>query len=92
MKDQFNESKVTPAKVSTILLNEIHPFFGGKGRTCKAMFTHDNKIKKTKNLLINQKFYNIKWCSKNKTWNRWIFILVTLTVFLKGWKVPIKKK
>ena len=60
MKDQFNESKVTPAKISSIILNEIHPFYDGKGRTYKAMFIHDNKIKKAKNLLINQKFNNIK--------------------------------
>ena len=92
MKDQFNESKVTPAEISSIILNEIHSFYDGKVRAYKAMFTHDNKIKKAKNLLINQKFNNIKWCSKNKTWNRWIFILVILTVFLKGWKVLIKKK
>ena len=34
-----------------MLLNEIHPFYDGNGRTCKILFANDDKI----NLLMKQK-------------------------------------
>ena len=44
--DQFNERKITPAKFYSILLNEIHPFYDGNGRTWKILFGNDvTKIK-----------------------------------------------
>ena len=52
--DQFNERKITPAKLYSILLNEIHSFYDGNGGACKILFTNDSKI----NLLIRQKLKN----------------------------------
>ena len=44
--DQFNERKITPAKFYSILLNDIHPFYDGNGRTWKILFGNDvTKIK-----------------------------------------------
>ena len=43
--DQFNERKITPLKFYSILLNEIHPFYDGNGRTCEILFANDDKIK-----------------------------------------------
>ena len=47
--DQFNERKITPrpitpAKFYSQLLNGIHPFYNGNGRTCKILFAKDDKI------------------------------------------------
>ena len=33
--DQFNERKITSTKFYSILLNKIHTFYDGNGRTCK---------------------------------------------------------
>ena len=33
--DQFNERKLTTSNFYSILLNKIHPFYGGNGMTCK---------------------------------------------------------
>ena len=41
--DQFNEKKITPTKFYSILLNEIHPFSYGNGRTCKILFANEDK-------------------------------------------------
>ena len=41
--DQFNEKKITPTKFYSILLNEIHPFSYGNGRTCKTLFATEDK-------------------------------------------------
>ena len=57
-KHQFNGKKITPVRCYTILLNKIHPFFDGKGRTCKILCTNDDKIinlsteQKSKKLII----------------------------------------
>ena len=32
--DQFRERKITSSKFYSILLNKIHPFYDGNGRTC----------------------------------------------------------
>ena len=50
--DQFNESKITPLKFYSTLLNEINPFYDGNSRTCKILFGQEFK---TINLLIRQK-------------------------------------
>ena len=39
--DQFHERKTTSAKFYSILLNKIHPFYDGNGRTCKILFAND---------------------------------------------------
>ena len=49
--DQFNERKITPTKFYSILLNEIHPFYDGNGRTYKILFANNDKI----NFLLRQK-------------------------------------
>ena len=49
--DHLNERKFTPVKLYLIVLNEIHPFYYGNGRTCKILFANDDKI----NLLMRQK-------------------------------------
>ena len=43
---QFSERKITSVKVYSILLNEIHPFYEGNGRTCKILFVCNDKINK----------------------------------------------
>ena len=43
--DQFNERKITSTKFYSILLNKIHPFYDGNGRTCKILFTNDDIIR-----------------------------------------------
>ena len=45
MIDQFNERKITSTKFYLMLLNKIHPFYDGNGRTCKTLFTNDNMIR-----------------------------------------------
>ena len=52
--DQFNEKKVFPKKIYSILLNEMHPFYDGSGRTYKILFANYDKT----NLLMRQKFKN----------------------------------
>ena len=42
--DQFNESKITAAKFYSILLNKIHAFYDGNGRSCKILCANDDKI------------------------------------------------
>ena len=42
--DQFNERKITPTKFYSILLNKIHPFYDGNGRTCKIQVADDVMI------------------------------------------------
>ena len=44
--DQFHENKIAPVRFYSILLNEIHPFYDGNGRTCKILLANDDKIKK----------------------------------------------
>ena len=34
---QFSERKITSTKFYSILLNKIHPFYDGNGRTCKIL-------------------------------------------------------
>ena len=36
--DQFNKRKITPTKLFSMLLNGIHSFYDGNGRTCKILF------------------------------------------------------
>ena len=43
--DQFNERKITSTEFYSILLNKIHPFYDGNGRTCKILFANDDIIK-----------------------------------------------
>ena len=43
--DQFNERKITSTKFYSMLLNKIHPFYDGNGRTCKILFTNDDIIR-----------------------------------------------
>ena len=43
--DQDNERKITFTKRYSILLNKIHPFDDGNGRTCKMLFANDDMIK-----------------------------------------------
>ena len=33
--DKFSERKITPEKFYLLLLNEMHPFYDGHGRTCR---------------------------------------------------------
>ena len=35
--NQFNERKITSTKFYSILLNKIHPFYDGNGRTGKCL-------------------------------------------------------
>ena len=43
--DQFNERKITSTKFYSILLNKIHPFYDGNGRTCEILFANDDIIR-----------------------------------------------
>ena len=43
--DQFSERKITSTKFYSILLNKIHPFYDGNGRTCKTLFAIDDIIR-----------------------------------------------
>ena len=43
--DQFNERKITSTKFYSILLNKIHPFYDGNGRTCKILFANDDILR-----------------------------------------------
>ena len=43
--DQFNERKITSTKFYSILLNKIHPFYDGNGKTCKILFANDDIIR-----------------------------------------------
>ena len=43
--DQFNERKITSTKFYSILLNKIHPFYDGSGRTCEMLFANDDIIR-----------------------------------------------
>ena len=65
----LKENNLTPAKFYSILVNEIHPFDDGNGRTCKMLFGNENKV-------INE--------TKIKTNNiKWIFVILnTHCVFL----------
>ena len=49
--DQFNVRKITPV----ILLNKIHKFYNGNGRTCNILFANDDKT----NFLMKQKSKNL---------------------------------
>ena len=40
--DQFNERKTTSTKFYSILLNKIHSFYDGNGRTCQILFVNDD--------------------------------------------------
>ena len=42
--DQFSERKITSTKFYSMLLNKIHPFYDGDGRTCEILRTNDDKI------------------------------------------------
>ena len=43
--DQFNERKITSTKLYSILINKIHQFYDGNGRTCKMLFANDDTIR-----------------------------------------------
>ena len=43
--DQFSERKLTSAKFYSILLNKMHSFYDGNGRTCKKLFANDDIIR-----------------------------------------------
>ena len=43
--DQFNEREITSTKFYSILLNKIHPFYDGSGRTCEMLFANDDIIR-----------------------------------------------
>ena len=55
IKVQFNERKIMSAQFYSILLNKIHPFYDGNGRTCWY-----NKTKYIDKLSIKQ-CYHIPW-------------------------------
>ena len=42
--DQFNERKIISTKFHSILLNKIHPFYDGNGRTCQILFANDDTV------------------------------------------------
>ena len=42
--DSFKYRKITPVKFYSILLNKVHPFYDGNGRTSKKLFTNYDKI------------------------------------------------
>ena len=42
--DQSDERKITYTKFYSILLNKIHPFYYGNGRTCKILFANDDMV------------------------------------------------
>ena len=50
--DQFHEMKITPVKFYSITLSKIHILYDGSGRTCKPLFSNDDKVK---SLLMRQK-------------------------------------
>ena len=43
--DQFNGRKITSTKFYSILLNKIHQFYDGNGRTCKILCANDDVIR-----------------------------------------------
>ena len=43
--DQFNGRKIISTKFYSILLNKIHPFYDGNGRTCKILCAYDDVIR-----------------------------------------------
>ena len=43
--DQLNERKITSTKFYSILLNKIHPFYDGNGRTYNILFANDDIIR-----------------------------------------------
>ena len=43
--NQFNERKITSTKFYSILLNKIHSFCDGNGRTIKILFASDDMIR-----------------------------------------------
>ena len=43
--DQFNERKITTTKLFYVLLNKIHPFYDGSGRTCKILSANNGIIR-----------------------------------------------
>ena len=45
--DQFNERKITSTKFYSILLNKIHSFYNGNGKTCKIQFANDDITRQT---------------------------------------------
>ena len=47
---QFTKMKITPVKLYSILLHEIHQFCDGNGTTCKNLFPNDDKIKRNVNI------------------------------------------
>ena len=51
---QLNERKITYAKFYSILLNNIHLFYDGNGRTCKILFANDDRIRQS--ILTNLKY------------------------------------
>ena len=42
--DHFSERKIISRKFYSILLNKIHPFYDGDGRTCEILCANDAKI------------------------------------------------
>ena len=50
--DQFHEMKITPVKFHSITLSKIHTIYDGNDRTCKPLFSNDDKVK---SLLMRQK-------------------------------------
>ena len=43
--DQFNERRIIYTKFYSILLNKIHLFYDGNGRTRKILFANDDIIR-----------------------------------------------
>ena len=39
--DQFSERKINHRDFYFVLLDNIHPFYNGNGRTCKVLFVHN---------------------------------------------------
>lgn len=44
--NQFNDRKVTPVKIHSMVLNEIQQLYNRHGKTCKILFSNDNKLNK----------------------------------------------
>ena len=52
VKDQFNKKKITPAKLHSILLNVIPPFYDANGRMCNIQKHKQTNKAKMKKLII----------------------------------------
>ena len=64
--DHFNDRKITPRQFCLVSLDEIHPFVGGNGRTCKVLFA--DKIENFSYLFGDYIFFRNLFFNKNGTY------------------------